>query len=146
MKKITLAFAILMIALLSTVYAQHKTEPWKTDQLVAPEELAKVLTSNTTEKPFVISIGPSALIKGSADAGPAQEEENLKHLKKLVSDQPKNKEIIIYCGCCPFEKCPNIRPAFALLKEMKFTNQKLLNLSHNLKVDWIDKGFPINEN
>jgi len=50
---------------------------------------------------------------------------------------------VIYCGCCPFEHCPNVRPAFQLLNEMKFTNQKLLNLSTNLKTDWIDKGYPV---
>jgi thiosulfate/3-mercaptopyruvate sulfurtransferase len=25
---------------------------------------------------------------------------------------------------------------------MKFTNYKLLNLSHNVKTDWLDKGYP----
>jgi thiosulfate/3-mercaptopyruvate sulfurtransferase len=35
---------------------------------------------------------------------------------------------------------PNIRPAFKLLTEMEFTHFKLLNLPHNLKTDWIDRG------
>jgi len=26
---------------------------------------------------------------------------------------------------------------------MKFTNYYLLNLPHNLKQDWIDKGYPV---
>ncbi len=145
MKIITLLFAILAIALSFPSTAQNKTEPWNLDQLIAPESLAKVLSANETGKPLIISIGPSALIKSSIEAGPAQEKENIKRLRKLLSGQTKNREIIIYCGCCPFDKCPNIRPAFTLLKEMNFTNIKLLNLPHNLKADWIDKGFPINE-
>jgi hypothetical protein len=49
---------------------------------------------------------------------------------------------VVYCGCCPYEHCPNVRPAVAVLKEMKFTNFKLLNLEKNIKTDWLDKGFP----
>ena len=43
----------------------------------------------------------------------------------------------------PYKNCPNVRPAFTLLNEMKFTNHKLLDLPANLKVDWIDKGYPM---
>ena len=53
--------------------------------------------------------------------------------------------IVIYCGCCPFEHCPNIRPAFNLLNEMGFTNQKLLSLQKNIKADCIDKGYPVSD-
>jgi hypothetical protein len=28
---------------------------------------------------------------------------------------------------------------------MGFTHPRLLNLSHNLKADWIDKGYPMEE-
>jgi thiosulfate/3-mercaptopyruvate sulfurtransferase len=55
----------------------------------------------------------------------------------------RDKEVIIYCGCCPFRRCPNIRPAFELLKKMKFTNLKLLNLPTGLNEDWIHKGYPL---
>ncbi len=68
---------------------------------------------------------------------------NLLKWKNELQKLPRNTDIVIYCGCCPFEHCPNIRPAFKLLNDMGFTNQKLLNLSHNLKADWIDKGYPI---
>ena len=45
-------------------------------------------------------------------------------LKKAVADLPRGKELYIYCGCCPFVKCPNIRPAYTALHEMGFTNVK----------------------
>jgi thiosulfate/3-mercaptopyruvate sulfurtransferase len=48
--------------------------------------------------------------------------------------------IVFYCGCCPFNHCPNVRPAFKVLKQMGFTNFKLLNLPENLKVNWINIG------
>jgi thiosulfate/3-mercaptopyruvate sulfurtransferase len=51
--------------------------------------------------------------------------------------------VVIYCGCCPFSRCPNVRPAFELLKEMKFTMPRLLNLPHSLNDDWVSKGYPM---
>ncbi len=94
------------------------------------------------KKPVVICVGPGALIKGSIDMGPSKEKENLEKLKQYLGGLPKDANIVIYCGCCPFEHCPNIRPAFSLLNEMKFTNGHLLNIEHNIKTDWIAKGYP----
>ena len=69
-------------------------------------------------------------------------EEGITKLRTILKSKNQNEKIIIYCGCCPFEHCPNVRPAIEILKEMKFTNYYLLNLSHNIKMDWIDKGYP----
>ncbi|MBI4929493.1 MAG: hypothetical protein HY841_01935 [Bacteroidetes bacterium] len=93
------------------------------------------------KKPILLSIGFGGGIKGSKEIGAANAKEGIENLKKELTKLPKDADIVIYCGCCPFEHCPNIRPAFQLLNEMKFTNHKLLNLSHNLKTDWIDKGY-----
>ncbi|MDZ4809750.1 MAG: rhodanese-like domain-containing protein [Bacteroidota bacterium] len=123
----------------------NNTEPWKENQLIAPAVLAASISSSRATKPVIFSIGPDAIVKGSIDIGPVQEKENLQKLKEQLSKLPKDAAIVIYCGCCPFAKCPNIRPAFQVLIKMKFTNQKLLNLPKNIKVDWMDKGYPMNE-
>jgi hypothetical protein len=140
------AIVLFLTTLSFQVSAQDKAPVWSADQLLAPETLATRIGNPGVNAPLIMSVGPSALIKGSVDAGPAHESAGLDKLKQLLAKEPKGRQIIIYCGCCPFDKCPNIRPAFSLLKAMKFTNPQLLNLPHNLKVDWIDKGFPINEN
>jgi len=111
---------------------------------MAPADLAAIITSTSETKPVILSIGPSAYIKGSIDIGDVKEKVNLDKLKEQVKKHPKNTDIVIYCGCCPFEHCPNIRPAFELLAKLKFTNYKLLNLEHNIKIDWINKGYPRN--
>ncbi len=118
-------------------------EPWTDSQLMAPSDLAAVINNAVTKKPVIISVGPGALIKGSLDMGPVHEKENLDKLKKRLSQLPQDANIVIYCGCCPFEHCPNIRPAFILLNEMKFSNAHLLNLEHNIKMDWVAKGYPV---
>ena len=102
------------------------------------------MNDSTAVKPLIISVGPVELIKGAIKTGPAKEKENLKGLKKLLSKENRKREIVIYCGCCPFKDCPNIRPAFSLLNEMNFSNHKLLNLPRNLKIDWINHSYPMN--
>ena len=122
-----------------------QSDPWTQQQLLAPAELAKVLNTPKSPQPIVFSIGMQAIIKGSVDIGPAMRADNLNTLKQKLNQLPKNSKIVVYCGCCPFSRCPNVRPAMALLKSMQFTNYKLLNLPQNIKVDWIDKGYPISE-
>lgn len=118
-------------------------EPWKPSQLLSPEDLAKTIQDPKAKQPVIFCIGPGAVVKGSIDIGPTRDSSNLNKLRKQLEKLPKETAIVIYCGCCPFEHCPNIRPAFTLLNEMKFTHPQLLNLEHNIKTDWINKGYPV---
>jgi hypothetical protein len=118
------------------------TEPWTDNDLVQPEQVSKDLRT-----PLLIHVGFPVLyrathITGSVFAGPGSKEEGIADLKKAVAGQPRTREIVLYCGCCPFDKCPNIRPAFAALHEMGFTHVKVMVVPTNLKTDWIDKGYP----
>lgn len=140
-----LFFAITSIFSASQVLAQSQTDPWTAQQLMAPADLAKSLNNPKTPQPIVYCIGMDAIIKGSIDVGPTMMPENLNNLKQKVSKLAKNTPIVVYCGCCPFSRCPNIRPAMKLLKDLQFTNYKLLNLPQNVKVDWLDKGYPVSE-
>jgi thiosulfate/3-mercaptopyruvate sulfurtransferase len=142
-----LAVFVLFALLISfSSYSQVPgNEPWTKEQLMDPADLARIIADPNVKKPVIFSIGPSALIKNSVNIGIAKEKENIKKLKQELSKLSKDADIVIYCGCCPFANCPNIRPAFALLNEMKFTHHKLLNLKTNIKVDWLNKGYPRNE-
>jgi thiosulfate/3-mercaptopyruvate sulfurtransferase len=118
------------------------TDPWTDKDLVQPEQVSKDLRT-----PLLIHVGFPVLyrashITGSVYAGPGSKEEGIADLKKAVAGQPRTREIVLYCGCCPFDKCPNIRPAFAALHEMGFTRVKAMVVPTNLKTDWIDKGYP----
>jgi hypothetical protein len=126
-------------------FTAWQTEPWTNGQLLEPADLASTIQSHEAGKPLIFSIGPGAIIKGSYDIGPTAEKRNLKKLEDQLDKLQREEHVVIYCGCCPFNKCPNIRPAFTLLNSMGFKNQKLLNLPQNIKVDWIDRGYPISE-
>lgn len=122
--------------------ASQNPEPWSTSQLMMPADLASMMNNPKVKQPMVISIGPGALIKGSLDMGAVHVPAGLEKFRLQINKLPKDTRLIIYCGCCPFEHCPNIRPAFRLLNEMKFTQARLLNLEHNIKTDWVSKGYP----
>jgi|SRR5438477_614012 len=141
--KYRIQIVALLLLFIAIAFNKKQTEPWRPDQLMAPADLATIINDSATQQPLIISVGPVGLIKGAVDIGPVHEKENLDKLKERLSKEKKDRMIVIYCGCCPFEHCPNIRPAFKLLNEMKFTNQKLLNLPHNLKADWINSGYPM---
>lgn len=110
--------------------------------LIQPDQAVKELKSA-----LVIHVGFPVLyrsvhIAGTSFAGPGSKAEGIADLKKAVAGQPHDRNIILYCGCCPFDKCPNIRPAVAALHEMGFTHVKAMMIETNLKTDWIDKGYP----
>ena len=133
---------VVCLASLSLGRAQAE-EPWTDKQLKDPAALAATLSDSKATKPVIFNIGPVQQIKGAIAIGPTGAEGNLDKLKQQLAKLPKDKEVIIYCGCCPFRSCPNVRPAFELLKKSKFTKAKLLNLPSSLDDDWISKGYPM---
>lgn len=116
---------------------------WTSQQLMQPETLADKIKKNNAI-PVIISVGPDAPIPGSIINGMTNDKTGIDKFKKTLQRYPKKQEIVVYCGCCPFDKCPNVRPAIKALKEMKFYNYYLLNIPNNIRKDWIDKGFPNN--
>lgn len=116
---------------------------WTAKELIQPAELASIIKSSNSKKPVILNIGVVENIAGANNLGAVEKKDNLQKLNKTLKTLPKNTLVVIYCGCCPFDKCPNIRPAFKMMKEMGFANGKLLNLPVNLKQDWINKGYPM---
>ena len=84
-----------------------------------------------------------AHIAGAEYAGAGSQAEGLKQLEDRVAPLPRKTFIVIYCGCCPWNRCPNIGPAFKRLTDMGFTRVKALYLAGNLGSDWVDKGYPV---
>jgi thiosulfate/3-mercaptopyruvate sulfurtransferase len=84
-----------------------------------------------------------AHIAGSEYDGPGSQQAGLDQLKKRVAALPKDKAIVLYCGCCPWNRCPNVAPAFRLLQGMGFTQVKVLYIANNFGADWAEKGYPV---
>lgn len=156
MKTNTPVILLLMIAAAlffssAELWGQQNTEPWEKEQLAAPADLAETLNDSSKQNPLILAVNPDGMyglpykggIKGSKWFGAAEKEEHLNKLKDFLKDVDKDEDIVIYCGCCPFDMCPNIRPAFNLLNEQGFTHHRLLNMPKDIKENWIDKGYPM---
>ena|SRR3569832_999338 len=135
-------FAFVLIAVAAFAF-QNQKDTWTEKQLMAPAQLAKIINDPAAKKPLIYNIGFGGGIPGSIDIGAGRDKASIDKLKEALAKVPKDADIVVYCGCCPFAKCPNVRPAMEAVNEMKFTNAKLLNLATNMKTDWIDKGFPV---
>jgi thiosulfate/3-mercaptopyruvate sulfurtransferase len=136
--------AILLMPLAASAY-QASAIP--ASQLLNPNELVQVLQSSTGEKPLIIQVGSHVLytqahIPGAEYIGPASSETGLQSLRKRVEPLPRNTFIVIYCGCCPWSHCPNIKPADDALRALGFTHVKVLYIADNFGANWVDKGYP----
>lgn len=122
------------------------SDPWTKAQTVQPADLAKELENSRTA-PTVIFVGFKRLytaghIKGAQYHGTAGSEEGLKELTAWATALPRTMKLVIYCGCCPMERCPNIRPAFKALQYLGFKNVRVLLLPNDFATDWAGKGLP----
>jgi thiosulfate/3-mercaptopyruvate sulfurtransferase len=138
------------IVSVSAIQGQEKraSDPWTAAQAVQPADLARELGDKNERPPTIMYVGFRTLfagghIPGATFHGSASTEQGLSDLKKWADGLPRTASVVIYCGCCPFDKCPNIRPAFIALSKMGFKKLRVLVLPTNFATDWGDKGYPL---
>jgi thiosulfate/3-mercaptopyruvate sulfurtransferase len=117
------------------------------DRLMQPAELAGMLDT-AGQRPLILQVGSHVLfaeahIPGAEYAGPGGQEAGLQALRDRVRNMSRDQFIVIYCGCCPWVKCPNIKPAYRELQSLGFTGVKVLYIANNFGTDWVAKGYPI---
>jgi thiosulfate/3-mercaptopyruvate sulfurtransferase len=123
--------------------AQGVPDPWPTRATMLPAELAAM-----KPQPAIFYVGfpvlyRAAHIPGAVLVGPCSKPEGLELLTKALRPLPRNREIVLYCGCCPLQKCPNIRPAYQAAASLGFSHVRVLVIETNLHTDWIAKGYPV---
>jgi hypothetical protein len=117
-------------------------------QLIQADQLSQLLLVKGGTRPLVLQVGShlmfdQAHIVGSEYAGPGSQPAGLKLLQDRVSPLPRSTFIVLYCGCCPWERCPNLGPAFKLVHDLGFSNVKALYIADNFGTGWVDKGYPV---
>jgi thiosulfate/3-mercaptopyruvate sulfurtransferase len=142
--------AVVVAALLPLLAAEQRSgEPWSRSQLIQPAALAARISGGKAPKPPILFVGFPLLyakhIPGAVFAGPGARPQGIEALKKAAATLPRDREVVIYCGCCPWQECPNIRPAFLALREMGFRQIRVLELPSSFYADWIQKGYPVEE-
>ncbi|MGH9327307.1 MAG: rhodanese-like domain-containing protein [Terriglobia bacterium] len=122
--------------------------PWPQSQLLAPQALATEIRAKKSPQPVIVCVGfqfeyQAAHIPGALLKGPARTSAGIRSLTEWARSVPKNSPVVIYCGCCPFAECPNIRPAYVALRRVGLTHVRVLYLEHSFLRDWIRRGYPV---
>jgi len=115
---------------------------------IEPEALNQILTSKsaTSQKPVVLQVGfrimfAQAHIPDAQFVGPDSKPDGIEALEHAVAPLAKDRFIVLYCGCCPWTRCPNIGPAYRRLRELGYSHVKVLYLANNFGDDWVSKGY-----
>jgi hypothetical protein len=137
------AFVVLTLLLLSVGAVTQDSDSLKKAE-ITPQTLVRAMQSNQRSKLLILNVGPRVLyaqahIDGAEFIGPTSDQRGIDLLRQRVKSLPKNQQIVLYCGCCPWDRCPNVRPAFAALKKLGFTNVKVLYIANNIGTDWVEK-------
>ncbi len=119
--------------------------------LIQPAELAAVLLGKAASRPLILQVGfrtlyEQAHIPGAEYLGAAGDATGLRALRERVSRLPRDTAIVIYCGCCPWSRCPNMAAAYEALRALGFTQLKALHIANDFGRDWVDKGYPVARN
>ena len=138
------------LVLVPAIRGQEKqsSNPWTAAQNIQAADLARELGDTSGTLPTIVYVGFRTLFAGghiprATFQGSASTEQGLTDLRKWADTLPRTTNLVVYCGCCPFEKCPNIRPAFTALDKMGFKKLRVLVLPANFATDWVDRGYPI---
>jgi hypothetical protein len=114
---------------------------------ILPAELARQLADSTAVHPVLVHVGFAPLyrsghIPNSRYAGPGSKPEGLAAMKAALDTLPADQPIVLYCGCCPWVDCPNVRPAFRAAIQSGHRNVHVLFVEKTLERDWIGHGWP----
>ena len=116
-------------------------------EIISPADLVAILADKKSTPPLILNVGPKLLfeqahIPGAEYIGAGSTPQGLEALRTRVKPLPNTRFIVLYCGCCPWGRCPNVRPAYKELHALGFTKLKLLMLADNFGADWAYKGYP----
>ncbi len=137
MKHFSLKVSVLLLAIACIAFSYPK------EKLIEPLKLVEIIQSVTAKKPLILNVGPEAMIPGAQLIGVAEDPTNKEKLKTTLKNIPKNKDIVLYCGCCKLVDCWNIHEADKIASSLGYTNYKILNMPTNFNVDWVDKKYPL---
>jgi hypothetical protein len=144
MRRLVCLLAVLFLGW--PLIAQNSSVPWTDAQTIQPADLNKEL-SNPKIAPLVVFVGFQHLynaghIQGAQYHGAGGSANGLAQIKAWAASLPRSTNLVIYCGCCPLDHCPNIRPAFTALHDLGFTKLRVLLLPTSFEADWANKGLP----
>ena len=115
---------------------------------IAPRDLDARLGEVRDGKVDLLHVGPAYLfgrarIPHARHPGEASTAEGYAAIVTELKRIPAEREVVLYCGCCPTKNCPNVAPAERAAHEAGLRRASVLDLPTTLKADWSDRGYPV---
>ncbi|SRR5579883_179250 len=123
--------------------------PWSPGEVIHAPDLADLVAKKQAKYVFYVGFAQlykSKHVPGAVYGGPARSQEGLDELKKAVAGVPKDAQIVLYCGCCPWDHCPNMKPAYNLLHGLGYSKIRIVEIPNSFAKDYIEKGYPVEGN
>jgi len=128
---------------------KETTAPWTGAEAVSAADFVREISgAKGAASPTILYVGFRTLfegghVPGAVFHGTAATEKGLAELKEWLSGLPRTTNLVLYCGCCPLERCPNIRPAYKTARDLGFTRVRVLVLPTSFAADWVEKHYPM---
>ena len=140
-------FAVLALPRVAAAARAAAADSVTAADLIQPLDLAPLLALPAERRPLLLHVGfktlyRSAHISGSRYVGPDSKPEGVRALRAALKPVPRDRPVVLYCGCCPWTDCPNVRPAFRAARRMGFKNVRVLYFAKTLRVNALDQGLP----
>lgn len=142
-----LPFVALAVAAILVASCGRTVARIEAGDTISIDELARQIADSSVVRPALLHIGFAPLyrsghIPGSQYVGAGNTAEGISGLKQALAALPAGQPVVLYCGCCPWQDCPNVQPAFQAARETGRTGVRVLYVTGNLERDWIDRGLP----
>lgn len=120
---------------------KHPSLQYKTMECAELNTLIKNKTA-----PIIINCGNQANILGAVSIGELDQSGTWKQklrtaLRNKQLDKSFNKSVVVYCGCCSSDNCPNVGPVITELNDLGFKNVKGLYFFDGYGPEWKGKGY-----
>lgn len=124
----------------------QRPESGRQSGFVTAEQLVRDLKG--PNPPIVVHVGVQSLYEDSHVPGALHFQgvntpETQAAFQKDLEQLPQDRDIVLYCGCCSFDMCPFIQPAFSQANAARGERIKVLFLPKSFEADWVAKGYPI---
>jgi hypothetical protein len=120
---------------------KHPSLQYKTIECAELNDLIKKKTA-----PIIINCGNQANIRGAISIGELDQSGAWKQklrtaLRNKQLDKSFNKSVVVYCGCCSSDNCPNVGPVIKELIALGFKDVKGLYFFDGYGPEWKGKGY-----
>jgi len=121
------------------------SDPWAKAQTVRPADLARELENPRPHPPWFLLASsicrPPQTSRARGITARQAARKVSKEFTTLATSVPRTANLVMFCGCCPIDRCPAVKA----LQGLGFNNVRVLLLPTDFETDWAETGLPYDQ-